>query len=197
MATLEREIRFESDRDPEFAAQIRRMPGCENLNRCIQCATCSGICPLSTYMDMTPRRVIQLARDGFKADVLNCNTIWLCASCYQCQVECPKEIGITDVMYALKCKAIEAGIKPKQAAPQTLYREFYNLGTKNGRISEGALMVNTVIKTQPARFWSLKMLGLRLLRTGRFGWKIERMPQQSVLKAAIQATPPINGKESS
>src|SRR5689334_23158166 len=151
MNPIEREIRFESDRDPEFADQIRRMPGCELLNRCIQCATCSGICPLSTYMDMTPRRVIQLTRDGFKQDVLNCNTIWLCTSCYQCQVECPKEIGITDVMYALKTKAFEANIYPKRFTPPVLYKEFFKLVCNNGRVSEGPLMQRTLFKTQPLR----------------------------------------------
>src|SRR5512144_765357 len=106
MKAIQREVRFESDRDPAFAESIRKMPGCEAIDRCIQCATCSGICPVSTYMDYTPRRVIELTRSGFKADVLRSNTIWICASCYACQVECPKEIGIADVMTALKTRAI-------------------------------------------------------------------------------------------
>ncbi len=34
------------------------------LTTCIQCGTCSGTCPLSLYMDFTPRRIIALVRTG-------------------------------------------------------------------------------------------------------------------------------------
>ncbi len=194
MSVVERQIRFESDRDLEFADEIRRMPGCELIDRCIQCATCSGVCPVSTYMELTPRRVIELTRRGFKKDVLNANTIWLCTSCYECQVECPKEIGITDVMYALKSKAIEAGIEPKHFGPPVLFKQFFGMVKRTGRMSETPLAVMTFLKSNPLAFWGMKSLGIRLLRTGRFSVKFERMPKPSAVQEVLSNASPIDGR---
>src|SRR5512142_1640305 len=101
-----RQMKFQREADPEWAGEIRRLPGCERLFSCMQCGTCSGTCPLSIYMDYTPRRVINLAREGFRTEALSSNTIWLCASCYSCAVQCPQDIHITDIMYGLKREAI-------------------------------------------------------------------------------------------
>ena len=67
----------------------------------LQCGLCSGNCPLSLYMDYTPRRLMHLSREGFKDEVLRSNSIWLCTTCYNCMVQCPKGINITHLMYAL------------------------------------------------------------------------------------------------
>jgi len=74
--------RREEDRDPDFAKAVARTLGGEKLFECIQCGTCTGICPVSEYMDHTPRQIIGLARQGFRREVLSSRTIWLCASCY-------------------------------------------------------------------------------------------------------------------
>lgn len=74
------------------------------INTCIQCGTCSSTCPVASggYMDNSPRRIIALIRAGFKEQVLNANTYWYCASCYQCTVRCPRGIDIAELMYGLK-----------------------------------------------------------------------------------------------
>lgn len=63
-------------------------------------------------MDVTPRRLMAMTNAGFKKGVLSSFTIWLCASCYSCSMNCPKEIIMTDVMYTLKRQAIEERIQP-------------------------------------------------------------------------------------
>lgn len=185
MRKPEREIRFESDRDPGFADEIRSMPGCELMDRCIQCATCSGICPMSEMMQHTPRRIIELTRNGFKTDVLTSNTIWLCTSCYQCQVECPKEIGITDIMYALKTKAIESGAYEKRFPIPVLANEFFSMVKKNGRVSESRLVQKLFLKTKPAKLLAMRKLGIGLIKTGRFSMKEERMRHPEKLQRAL------------
>ena len=89
-----RKIRYESELDPHFADEIASIPDGEKLFTCIQCGTCSGMCPMSPYMDYTPRQIIAMIRAGFRSEVLSSYTTWLCASCYACAVECPKEIKI-------------------------------------------------------------------------------------------------------
>ncbi len=139
MAVLERRIRYEGDLDPSFAREIIALSGSPSLISCIQCGTCSSACPLSLYMDYTPRRIIAMVREGFKQEVLRSLTIWLCASCYACTVECPKQIRITDVMYALKRYAIREGIYPSRFPIPVLARLFYNTVRHRGRLTEHAI----------------------------------------------------------
>lgn len=187
MNAIQREIRYESDRDPAFADAIRKMPGCEAIDRCIQCATCSGICPVASYMDITPRRIIELTRSGFKDDVLKSNTIWICASCYACQVECPKEIGISDVMMALKTKAIAEGTYPKGMPIPILAQEFHDMVSKTGRVSESKLVQKLYLKTNPFKMFGLRRLGMKLMKTGRMSLKGETMKRPESLQKMLQA----------
>ncbi len=185
MFTARQQIKYEKDRDPAFPGEIKKFPGCENLDKCIQCGTCSGSCPLSIYMDLTPRRVIELTRSGFRDDVLQSFTIWLCASCYACTVQCPKAIGITDVMYALKQKAIQEKVYPKKFPIPVLAQEFFNMVRQNGRITESLLVIKIFTKVLLSKAFGMRMLGFHLLRTGRFSLKIERMKHRADLKALL------------
>jgi len=72
-------IKYEEDLNPRFADEIASFPGGDKLWNCIQCGTCSGVCPLSTYMDYTPRKIVAMIRAGFKGEVLKSHTTWLCA----------------------------------------------------------------------------------------------------------------------
>ena len=47
MAELTRTIKYEADRVKGFGRELMSVPGCEDLQSCIQCGTCSGVCPLS------------------------------------------------------------------------------------------------------------------------------------------------------
>lgn len=188
MNAIQSEIRFESERDPAFAQEIRKMPGCEALDRCIQCATCSGICPVASFMDFTPRRIIELTRNGFKNDVLSSRTIWLCASCYACQMECPKQIGITDIMVALKTRAIAAGLEPHEIPIPALSKEFHSMVSKTGRVSESRLVMRLYLKSKPLRLLGMRKLGLKLMRTGRMSLKSESMRNPNSLQKVLRGT---------
>ena len=83
-----RRIKYEHELDHNFGEEIASHAYGERLMSCIQCGTCSATCPVSHYMDYTPRKVIAMTREGFKEEVLNSLTIWLCASCYSCMVQC-------------------------------------------------------------------------------------------------------------
>ncbi len=176
-------IKYDAERDRGFPAGIMARPGCETLRRCIQCGTCSAACPLSIYMDRTPRQVIALTRSGFKREVLSSQTIWLCSSCYACAVECPKEIRITDIMYALKRQAIREGLYPRRFPIPVLAREFFKMVRRHGRITEGPLVMKLFWKTDwlaALRSWRL---GWDLLRTGRFSLKTEAMARPRAVQA--------------
>ncbi len=184
---VRRSIKYESDRVPGFGREVMSVPGCEKLESCIQCGTCSGVCPLSIYMNFTPRQVMALTRADFKNEVLHCHTIWLCASCYACTVECPQGIGITDIMYELKQRAIQEGVYPNRFPIPVLAREFTAMVRKQGRITELQLVIRLFLKTSWVAALKNWRLGLDLMRTGRFSLLTERIKQRADIARMLDA----------
>ena len=68
---MQRELKLQREADLEWARQVSQRPGCEGLFSCLQCGACSGTCPLSIYMDFSPRRIVALVREGFRKDALS------------------------------------------------------------------------------------------------------------------------------
>jgi heterodisulfide reductase subunit C len=165
---IQRTIKYEADRVPGFGKEVMSVPGCEALENCIQCGTCSGVCPLSIYMDHSPRQVMELTRSDFKNEVLRSLTIWLCASCYACTTECPRQIRITDIMYELKQRAIKEGVYPKRFTIPVLAQEFTKMVKSHGRVNETLLASLMFMKTDPLAAMGMSGLGIGLMRTGRF-----------------------------
>ena len=188
-------VQYESELDPTFPDRITAHSGAENLLGCIQCGTCSGGCPVSPYMDMTPREIIAMTRAGFKEEVLSCFTIWLCCSCYQCTVSCPKQIRITDVMYALKREAIREGHHPKRFAIPILAHEFYKLVRDFGRNSESWLILRLYARTNPLGLVRQMFLGLRMFLRGRMSLKVESVRDRSAVRALLRSTDTNGSKE--
>lgn len=180
-------FRYEAELDLHFPEQIASMPGGRALYNCIQCGTCSGTCPLAIYMDYSPRKIIAMTRAGFRDEVLHSFTIWLCASCYACAVECPRKIKITDFMSELKQRAIEEGVYPRRFPAAVLAREFFRIVQKRGRNSEGRLILRLYSKTNPWQLFRQVKLGLRLWLTGRFSLRAEHIRQKRQLDKILQA----------
>ncbi len=164
---ISRTIKYESELHRNFVKEIASMPGGEAVYSCIQCGTCSGICPVSHYMDFTPRKIISMIRGGLRNDVLNSFTIWLCSSCYACTVNCPMEIKITDIMYSLKMLAMKEGRYPSKFPMPVLTNEFTKMVKKYGRINESRLVSKLLLKTAPFKAMGYSKLGWRLFRKGR------------------------------
>ncbi len=160
-------IKYEVERDPAFARWVASVTGGERIRNCIQCGLCSANCPLAPYMDFTPRRLIHMAREGFKRDVLGSFTIWLCTSCYSCTVECPRRIRVTDIMYALKRRAIEDGVYPRRFPIAVLASEFGSMIRRNGRVTESWLVMRVFLKSAIMRLLGMSKLGTKLFLTGR------------------------------
>jgi quinone-modifying oxidoreductase subunit QmoC len=180
-----RQIKLEADLDRGFADWIVRTEGGERLRSCIQCGTCSATCPMAIYMDYTPRRLINLARAGFKQEVLASQTPWLCASCYACMVECPQKIAVTDVLYAIKRRALEEGRFPRRMPLAVLAREFFRTIHRRGRITESLLVFGLLVRTSWRRLLGMSGLGLRLMRTGRFNYRPEGIKNRRQLRAVL------------
>ena len=170
-----------------FAEEIAAIPGGERLRECIQCGACSAVCPLSAYMDYTPRRLIAMTQAEMKDEVLGSFSIWVCAGCYACTAACPKEIPITDMMYALKRTAIREGVHPRRFGTPVLAREFVGSVDRWGRNSESRLAINLYLKTHPRLLLQDYPLAERLRRRGRMRLRRESIRQRAQLRTILRA----------
>jgi heterodisulfide reductase subunit C2 len=170
-------IKYQQEVRLDLAAEIAATPGCEKIRSCLQCGTCGSACPVSVYMDYTPRRLIGMVREGFKKEVVESFAIWLCASCYECTVRCPAGIRVTDVMYALKRIAIREGIYPRRFPVPVLAKEFIEMLKGTGRNNEFWLVLRVLLKTAPLKLLTSWPLGLRLWRRGRMCLVSSRIPK--------------------
>ena len=87
-------------KDP-FVLKVQELSG-QNLLACYQCGKCSAGCPAVSQMDILPNQIIRFAQLGFKDELLESRTIWLCESCFMCNSRCPKGINIAEVIEALR-----------------------------------------------------------------------------------------------
>lgn len=81
----------------------------ESFWGCVQCTTCTGVCPVvavsedpSRDLDLTPQQIMNLLRMGLKAQTLGARMVWSCATCYKCQEHCPQGVPVADILYELR-----------------------------------------------------------------------------------------------
>jgi heterodisulfide reductase subunit C len=120
-------------------------------------------------------------------EVLKSNSIWVCSSCYACTVECPKEIRITDIMYALKQRAIQQKVYPRGFPIPVLAQEFYKMVHTWGRTTENRLVMSLYRKTNMLQIFKRWRLGFRLFRRGRFAFKAESIKGRDELAKVLDA----------
>lgn len=139
---------------------------------CMQCGVCAGSCPLGNAWEHTPQKIFMMIRAGKREEVLTSDAMWMCTSCYNCIVRCPRELPITHIMHGLAHYASRLGIAPKEQPTHKFALKFWDNLTKSGRVNEATLGVGLYfingfaegIKT------SLKMapLGMAMVKTKRF-----------------------------
>jgi heterodisulfide reductase subunit C2 len=194
VTSAEPTVLYERSLDLDLLSEISHVPGIEKVRDCIQCGTCSGSCPVSWAMEDTPRKVFALIRAGMRERVLDGTAIWTCASCYQCGARCPRKIKITDVMYALKRRAIRENRKHSRAA-QALSRSFVRVVSKYGRNHETALMAEFLMRARP--FSALRELpvGVKLMAQGRLPLGGQRVRDIDGLRRIIAKAEELGGEE--
>ena len=185
--SIVRTVKYEEELDPTFATRVASEPGGERIWDCIQCGTCSAICPVSIYMDRTPRRIIGLIRAGFTEEVLGSLSIWICTSCYACTVECPEKIRITDIMYVAKRMAMKESRYHRFVVP-AVEDAFVHMVRKNGRLTEGRMGIKVVSKSGLRAAMRMVPVAWKLMRKGRLRLlHVERMEDPGSLRVVLGA----------
>lgn len=65
----------------------------EGLNACINCGTCTAICPAASFYNYDPRIIadtVQTRDDSKIIALLKSETIWFCGECMSCRTRCPR-----------------------------------------------------------------------------------------------------------
>jgi heterodisulfide reductase subunit C len=85
----------------------------EGLDSCINCGTCTAICPAAAVSDYDPRMVVDIVQNGNEKDIeelLKGDTIWLCGECLSCKTRCPRGNTPCYIIQALRALSIETGL---------------------------------------------------------------------------------------
>jgi len=99
------------------------------LHACMQCGTCTGVCPWPTVEQLSPRLILRQASLGLEG--WEEEQVWRCVTCRACEDRCPRGIEITEVMRAARSVVQESG-----GAPRGLSGPLASLRT-NGNPWEG------------------------------------------------------------
>ncbi len=146
--------------DPNFKYEIAKQTGGEKILRCLQCGTCAGICPVFEVDERyDPQKIIKMALNGMKKELLSSELIWMCATCYSCYEHCPQDVRATDIMCAIQnvatingypAPALDDKIKLLKEHARTLpldnfdnkKRKKFNLPTIDERAGDFAKIIN-------------------------------------------------------
>jgi len=108
----------------------------EWVKMCMQCGVCAGSCPLGDAWEHTPQKIFMMIRAGKRDEVLTSDSMWMCTSCYNCIVRCPRELPITHIMHGLAHYAKRLGIVPKEQPTAKFAQLFWDNLMKKGRVNE-------------------------------------------------------------
>lgn len=143
----------------------------EWVKMCMQCGVCSGSCPLGPYWDHPPQEIFMMIRANKREEVLTSSSMWMCTSCYNCIVRCPRGLPITHIMHGLAHYADRLGLAPENQPTRKFAKLFWKNLSKTGRVNELKLglalyFMNGVgegVKTA----LKMKDVGLGMLKTKR------------------------------
>ena len=112
-----------------------------------------------------------MIRAGKRDAVLKSESMWMCTSCYNCIVRCPRDLPITHIMHGLANYAHRLGLAPKMNPTRRFAKIFWNNITRTGRVNEMKLSVRLYFMDGFAsgikRTLDMAGVGLGMLKTKR------------------------------
>ena len=143
----------------------------EWVKMCMQCGVCSGSCPFGPHWEHPPQEIFMMIRAGKRDEVLRSESMWMCTSCYNCIVRCPRELPITHIMHGLANYAHRLGLAPKMNPTRRFAKIFWDNIAKNGRVNELKLSIGLYfmdgIASGIKKGLEMLPVGLGLMKTGR------------------------------
>ncbi|MFN8206704.1 MAG: 4Fe-4S dicluster domain-containing protein [Bacteroidales bacterium] len=84
----------------------------EGLKACINCGTCTAICPAASFYNYDPRQIADTVQSQDEQEILHLlksDTIWYCGECMSCKTRCPRGNTPGLIIIALRTLSQETG----------------------------------------------------------------------------------------
>lgn len=96
----------------------------EGFHTCINCGTCTAVCPAAEFYKYDPRKIVSIVQtkdnDAIEA-LLKSETIWYCGECMSCVTRCPRKNGPGLVIMALRDLSIRLGFFTESEKGRQIY----------------------------------------------------------------------------
>jgi len=82
----------------------------EGISACINCGTCTAICPAAEFYNYDPRLIAETVQTGDNQkiyELLTSDTIWYCGECMSCKTRCPRDNTPGLIIMALRHLAMK------------------------------------------------------------------------------------------
>jgi quinone-modifying oxidoreductase subunit QmoC len=77
-----------------------------------------------------------MIRAGKRDEVLKSDAMWMCTSCYNCIVRCPRKLPITHIMHGLANYSYRLGLTAQSQPTKQIAKLFWDNMMKSGRVNE-------------------------------------------------------------
>ena len=156
------------------------------LQSCYHCRKCTAGCPVASYMEYNPNKVIKMIQNGKRDQVLNSKTIWLCLSCETCITRCPNQVDIARMMDVLRQMAIEEGVGAREKNILKFHEAFLAGIKRGGRINEPMMMVEYKLKS--GDLFSDAVAGVEMFMKGKLSILSPRTKDMKSVKDIFEKT---------
>jgi len=156
----------------DFLREVEaNVEGGEWVKMCMQCGVCAGSCPFGPHWEHSPQKLFMMIRAGKRDAVLGSDSMWMCTSCYNCVVRCPRKLPITTIMHGLASYSHRLGLAPKMQPTRHFSLLFLRNFSRAGRVNELKLTIGLYFKdglmAGLRKGWEMRHVALGLLKAGR------------------------------
>ena len=148
----------------DFVKKVEALSG-SSVRRCFQCGKCTAGCPMRSFMEHPPNRIMRLLQLGQWERILAGRSIWYCASCETCSTRCPNKVDLAAIMDALRKLSWDAQGPSKESYVQLANRLFIENKKPYGRQYE--MRLGAVFNVKSGQFLKDLLLGPKLLSRGK------------------------------
>jgi Fe-S oxidoreductase len=138
-----------------------------NANACINCGTCTALCPIE--LDPLPRTLFRYALMGLEEKIIeNTDTIFTCLLCRMCENNCPADVKITGNIRTMRTYFNRDVFEGKRAHPTSpAIRNILGILNDNIARRHSALPLSAKAHTRWAKGLKIPRGGETILYTGQ------------------------------
>lgn len=164
MASKKKMVISQKTMELDIVRKVEELSG-TSVRRCFQCGKCSAGCPMATFMDHPPNRIVRLLQLGQWRRILEGRSIWYCASCETCSTRCPNRVHLAAIMDALRKLAWDHEGPSKESYVQLANQLFLENIRTYGRQYE--MRLAAVFNIKSGKLLKDFMLGPKLITKGK------------------------------